>query len=84
MRGWALALLLLLAACGTPRSNNVALPIRVGCMSENVPPPPGSYPDDDLPTAKDAAADRYRLTAAANQRRKARLALLEPVIAACR
>lgn len=87
----ALTALLVLAigGCATPpepkvRTVEVLVPIRAACVPPEVPPPPASYADDVLPTDPAAAAERYRLTAAASQQRKARLAILEPVIAGCR
>jgi hypothetical protein len=81
--------LALLAACGSLREPRirtveVKVPIRVACTPKDFPEAPRAYADDALPTAPDAAAERYRQIAAANEQRKARLALAEPVVAGCR
>jgi hypothetical protein len=85
----AVAPLVLLAACGSlrePRTRTVEVkvPVRVACTPKGLPEAPAAYADDALPIAQDAAPERYRQIAAANEQRRARLALLEPVVAGCR
>jgi hypothetical protein len=85
----AVAPLALLAACGSLREPRirtveVKVPVRVACTPKDFPEAPAAYADDALSTALDAAAERYRQIAAANEQRKARLALAEPVVAGCR
>lgn len=85
----ALALCFTQAGCSTAREPvirtvEVKVPVRQACVPASVPSQPSSYPDDNLPTAAEAAAERYRLIAAANERRKARLAVVEPIISGCR
>jgi len=80
---------ILLTACAhapEPRivTKEVLIPVRQACVPDDVPGAPSSYPDDNLPSAPELAAERYRLTAAANERRRARLSVLEPVVASCR
>lgn len=85
------ALALALAGCTRPdrpepkvRVVATSVEIRRPCVDQAQDPgPPIAYADAHLRAAPDAA-ERYRLTAAANQQRKARLALLEPVLEACR
>lgn len=85
MRRALIASLMLLAGCGALRPRPpVLVPVREACTPRDFPPAPQTYADDALPTAPEAAAERYRQIAAANAQRKARLALVEPVIAACR
>ena len=60
------------------------VPIAVPCVPASVAPAPSSYADDNLPTGPAHIVDRYRLGASANEARKARLAIIEPVISACR
>lgn len=82
-------MILMLSACAhTPEpkivTREVKVPVIAPCVSAAVPPAPTSYPDDHLPEGPAAVVDRYRLKLAANERRKARLAIIEPVIAGCR
>lgn len=87
---WPL-LLFGLEACATDaapapqaRVVTVEVPVARPCIPrDQVPDPPPAYADADLANAPDAA-ERYRLVAAANAQRKARLAVVEPAIAACR
>lgn len=80
----------MLSACATapaePKVRVVVqkVPIRDACVPPDVKPAPSAYPDDNLPSDPEAAPERMLGTAAANERRKARLAELEPIIAACR
>lgn len=79
----------LLAACGSLREPRirtveVKIPVHVACTPKDFPEAPHAYSDDILPTAADAAAERYRQIAAANEERRARLALVEPVVVGCR
>jgi hypothetical protein len=83
-----LAVFFALAACATApepkvRTVEVRVPVRVACVTAEVPHPPTSYADDKAKAAPDAA-ERYRLIATANEQRKARLAIAEPVLAGCR
>jgi hypothetical protein len=80
---------LALAACSTTaepkvRTVEVKVPVRVACVPADTAEPPASYPDARLPTAAEAIAERFQLIAAANEARKARLALIEPIVAGCR
>lgn len=61
----------------------VQTPISKACVPADLPAAPATYPDDAL-TASSPADERFRLNAAANQARKARLAIVEPVIQTCR
>jgi hypothetical protein len=86
----ALALLALaLTACQTPTEpkvqiREVQVPIRQACVPTETPQPPASYPDDTQPKGPEHLAERLRNIAAANELRRGRLAILEPVIKACR
>lgn len=80
--------LLALAACTTPsepkvRTVEVKVPVRQACVPADTPAPV-SYPDARLPTGAEAVAERFQFIAASNEARKARLAILEPIISACR
>lgn len=77
----------LLCGCATKaepqiRTVEVKVPVTRPCVAPDVPPPP-RYADGDLNSAT-PPDQRYLKTATANQERKARLARIEPVIAACR
>lgn len=61
----------------------VKVPVAVSCVPSDLPPPPASYADDNLPAAA-PASQRFLKTGEANLQRKARLAQLEPVVSACR
>jgi hypothetical protein len=61
----------------------VKVPIIAACVPASLPPAP-AYADAHLPRGAEHLVDRYRLGASANEARKARLAVVEPVIAACR
>ena len=72
------------ATTGAPEPKVVVKEVQVPVLRSCVPkdlPEPGAYADD-VP-GKDAA-ERFQKAAGANQQRKARLALIEPVLAACR
>ena len=58
----------------------VQVPVLRSCVPKDLPEP-GTYADD-VP-GKDAA-ERFQKAAGANQQRKARLALIEPVLSLCR
>lgn len=84
-----LAFGLALAGCAhrpEPRIETVIakVPVREPCVPADTPPAPAAYPDDALPAGPEHLVDRYRLRGAGNEARKARLATLEPIIAACR
>lgn len=83
---WGVVPLLLLASCGSVREpvRMVEVPVRAACVPADFPPAPRLYADDNLPTTPEAAPERYRQIAAANEQRRARLAVVEPVVAACR
>lgn len=70
-------------AIGLPVAGCAHAPPAAGCMA-HVPPAPAAYPDDSLPAGPAAIVTRYQLRTAANEARKARLAILEPVVNACR
>lgn len=87
----ALLIIILLAAsgCATPvarepkvvvKEVQVQVPVLRSCVPKDLPGP-GAYADD-VP-GKDAA-ERFQKAAGANQQRKARLALIEPVLSLCR
>lgn len=85
----ALLIIILLAASGCATTGapepkvvvkEVQVPVLRSCVPKDLPEP-GAYADD-VP-GKDAA-ERFQKAAGANQQRKARLAVLEPVLAACR
>lgn len=83
--------ILFLAACGTvpaePKVRVVEAKIAVAssCIPKDKDPgPPKAYADAVLPTGAEAVAQRFQFIAAANEQRKARLALLEPILPACR
>lgn len=59
------------------------VPIAVSCVPSTIGPPP-AYADAALPAGSAALVDRYRLRGVASEQRKARLAVVEPIIAACR
>jgi len=60
------------------------VPVRVSCVSRNLPRAP-RYPDtDEALRAAPGAADRYQLMAAGRLVRERRLAELERAIEACR
>jgi hypothetical protein len=76
-----------LAACGTTREPEVRtvevkVPVTRACVPSDLPTPP-TYADAAL-NGGSPPDERYRLTAQANQERKARLARTEPIITACR
>jgi hypothetical protein len=81
---------LALAGCSTvpAKSTSPAIPkverflVPVPCVTSETPEP-GQYADDHVADMTDPVT-RMTARAAANQQRKARLALLEPVIKACR
>lgn len=68
------------------RTIEVKVPVREACAPgrDQLPNPPAGYADAGLSADVGDAAERYRRIATANEQRKARLALVEPVIAACR
>lgn len=79
-----------LAGCATDHPSDpeiqiqqVSVPVATSCVPADVPPPPATYPDDAIAQMSDPV-DRTLARAAANQLRKARLAILEPVIKGCR
>lgn len=61
-------------------TKEVLVPVVRSCVPKDVPEP-GSYADD-VP-GKDPA-ERFQKAAGANQQRKARLALIEPILSMCR
>ena len=82
------AMVLPLAACqtaGAPKVvvKEVSIPVVRPCIPAEVPPAPAAYADDGVEMAADPV-ERMQRRAAANLQRKARLAILEPVVAACR
>lgn len=86
-----MTLALYLAACATapaePKVRVVEAKVAVAasCVPKDKDPgPPKPYADASLPTGAEAVAQRFKFIAAANEQRKARLAVLEPVLAACR
>ncbi len=87
MKAVVIPLLLLTACATTPEpqivTREVLIKVREPCVPATVEAAP-TYPDANLPSEPTMAAERYRLIAAANERRKARLAVVEPVLAACR
>ena len=65
------------------RTVEVAVPVPVGCVPPNIAKP-SAYPDTDAALRRAAdAAERYQLVFAGRQLRSARLAEIEPVVAAC-
>lgn len=82
------AAFILLGGCATVeptlRGTVARVPIHAACVPAKVPPRPAGYADDNLPRGAANLVTRYRLGASANEARKARLAILEPVIEACR
>ena len=77
--------LMCLGACATKPTApiEVRIPVSTPCVSADVPAPPASYADDALASVTDPV-ERTQRRAAANLQRKARLAIVEPVLAACR
>lgn len=61
----------------------VLVPVLKSCVPPELEPPPLRYADHDLATTADPA-ERMRKVGAANLERKGRLAVVEPVLAACR
>ena len=86
MKYLIVGLALVLAGCETvpkePRvvTRDVLVPVVRSCVPKDIPEP-GAYADD-VP-GKDAA-ERFQKAAGANQQRKARLAILEPILKVCR
>lgn len=75
---------LLLAGCATAKApEKVFIPLAKACVPDDVPQAPAHYSDHDLGQTSDPA-ERMRKVGAANLERKARLAVVEPVLAACR
>lgn len=92
IRAQLLLTLLLIGGCesrGTPQrlleARTVEIPITRSCTGQV---PKGKteqdYADFNLPLGADAAPERYRLIAKANEQRRERLAVAEPAIEACR
>lgn len=79
---------LALAGCAShpkPLTTLTALvPIKEACVPADFPPAPAGYADDHPPQGAAHLVDRFRLGAAANAARKARLAVVEPVVEHCR
>lgn len=67
-----------------PPPPTALVPIREACVPVDFPKAPPGYADDTLPPGADHLVDRFRLRSSANEARKARLAVVEPVIASCR
>ena len=65
------------------RTVEVLVPVSKPCVDPATPQPPDSYSDDGVDQLGDPV-ERVRRRAAGLQERKARLAILEPVVAACR
>jgi hypothetical protein len=83
------ALALSVSACASSgkrepeiRTVEVLVPVREACVPPDVPTP-GEYADVALTDAT-PPDERYRLIAQGNLERKARLARIEPIVAACR
>ena len=81
----------ILAACATaPAEPKVKIveshvAVATSCIPKDKDPgQPKPYADANLPTAQEAIAERFQFIAAANEQRKARLAVLEPILSACR
>lgn len=78
---------LLMVACATdqgpPQTVTVQVPVVRPCVSADVPDAPATYADDGLDQVADPV-ERIQRRAAANQQRKARLAVIEPVVKSCR
>lgn len=80
-------LALVLAGCATvvpePKvvTKEVLVPVSRACVPSSLPPAP-AYADDGMVT--NDPVERTLRRGGANQQRKARLAILEPIIAACR
>lgn len=83
---WITAAFLFLGGCDKtlPPPPTALVPIREACVPADFPKPPATYADDTLPPGADHLVDRFRLRSSANEARKARLAVVEPVIASCR
>lgn len=80
----------LLAACATdgvgldPKVEIKEVPILapVSCVPKDTPQP-GAYADANMASITDPV-ERMKARAGANQQRKARLAVVEPILAGCR
>lgn len=89
-RAGAVAAAVTLAACSTPsdpkvRVVEVKLAVPTSCIPKDKDPgEPKPYADAVLPTGAEAVAERFRFIAAANEQRKARLAILEALLPPCR
>jgi hypothetical protein len=68
----------------TIRTQLVDIAIHAPCTPADVPKAPAGYADDVVPKGAAGIVTRYRLGAEANAQRKARLAIVEPVVEACR
>lgn len=90
---WTAFLLVLLGAlvgCATPPppeprvvTKEVQVPVVKACVPTDTPAPPAHYADEGLQAVADPV-ERLQRIGAANQQRKQRLAITEPVLAACR
>lgn len=84
----ALVIASALVGCGhTParvQTVTALIPVKEACVPKDFPPPPAGYADDDLPAGPAHLVDRFKLRSSANEARKGRLALVEPVISKCR
>lgn len=84
----AIFLLLILAGCSTaPKPSvqiqTVQVPVTAPCVPRAVKDGrPAHYPDEGIERDPDPAA-RYLHIAQANEMRKARLAIVEPIISTC-
>lgn len=79
----------LLGACSTvekPIAPPKQIPVAISrsCVPKEVGPPPQYADPDDVLLGMDDGPDRYVLIAAGRIQRNQRLAVVEPVIAACR
>jgi hypothetical protein len=66
-----------------PPIHEVEIPIAAACVPKDTPPKPTAYADDGMAQMSDPV-ERTKARAAANQQRRARLAVLEPIIEGCR
>lgn len=86
-RTCSISALFFTCACATPSEpkivpKEVKVEVTRACVPVDVPAPPTAYADADQSTL--SPEERYLAIARANQQRRARLAVVEPVIAGCR
>lgn len=81
--------LMCLGACATPGKldpkveiKDVPVAVAISCVPKDTPAP-GAYADDAIAQVQDPV-ERTKLRGAANQQRKARLAVIEPIVQGCR